>query len=103
MIKSFDSFSFRSQVTEDQKAPRLLEQLERESRGESADEEQEEVEGARALSALHETTEGETVGEEARSREQEEFQKVPQMKLQDERDSSLEQVWLPVLYVLIYS
>lgn len=91
---------------EDQNTPCLLEQLEKELKGESAEEEEEveqkEVEGTPTLSALHETIEGETVGEEARSREQEEFQKVTQMKLQYEQDSSLEQVWLSVLYVLIY-
>lgn len=93
-------------MTEDQNTPCLLEQLEKELKGNSAEEEKEEeqkeVEGNPTLSALHETIEGETVGEEARSREQEEFQKVTQMKLQYEQDSSLEQVWLSVLYVLIY-
>lgn len=93
-------------MTEHQNTPCLLEQLEKELKGESAEEEKEdeqkEVEGTPTHSALHETIEGETVGEEARSREQEEFQKVTQMKLQYEQDSSLEQVWLAVLYVLIY-
>lgn len=89
----------------DQNIPCLLEQLEKELKGELAEEEEEEeqkeVEGTPTLSALHETIEGETVGE-ARSREQEEFQKVNQKKLQYEQDSSLEQVWLSVLYVWIY-
>lgn len=94
-------------MTKDQNNPCLLEQLEKELKGESAEEEEEEeqkeVDGTPTLSALHETIEGETVEEEARSREvQEEFQKVTQMKLQYEQDSSLEQVWLSVLYVLIY-
>lgn len=93
-------------MTEDQNTQCLLEQLEKELKGESAEEEeveeQKEVEVTPTLSALHETIEGETVGEEARSREQEEFQKVTRMKLQYEQDSSLEQVWPSVLYVLIY-
>lgn len=93
-------------MTEDQNTPCLLEQLEKELKRDSAEEEEEEeqkeVEGTPTVSALHETVEGETVGEEARSKEQEEFLKVTQKKLQYEQESFLEQVWLSVLYVLIY-
>lgn len=89
-------------MTEDQNAPCLLEQLEKELEGESGEEEEKEeqkgVEGSHTLSALHETIgEGETVGEEVRSSEQEEeFLKIMQMKLQYEQDSLLQQVCLSV-------
>lgn len=77
-----------------------MEQLEKELEGESEEEEQKEEqkgeEGSPTLSTLHETIgEGETVGEEARSSEQEEeFLKMMQMKLQYEQDSLLQQVCL---------
>lgn len=101
-------FPFRSQLTEDQNVPCLLEQLEKELEGESEEEKQKEeqkgVGGSATLSTLHETcVEGETVGEEARSSEQEQkFLKMMQMKLEYEQDSLLQQVCLCVLDVRIY-
>lgn len=88
-IKSL-CFSFSSHVMEEHKALYVLEQLDKQLEGKSGEEEEEEEKnGAVACSAFQQTRGGEAWLSE---QEEDELQREMEIRLQDEQDSSLQQV-----------